>query len=74
MKKSQIRQLVKETIMDMFEAEISKGGFTLQDFSKVHGGEAGQRKQDKGLFDLQKKVEFTKIIALTVSWYYYQAL
>jgi len=58
MKKSQIRQLVRETIMDMFEAEISKGGFTLQDFSKVHGGEAGGRKQDKGLFDLQKKVEF----------------
>ena len=58
MKKSQIRQLVRETIVDMFEAEISKGGFTLKDFSKVHGGEAGQRKQDKGLFDLQKKVEF----------------
>jgi hypothetical protein len=58
MKKLQIRQLVRETIMDMFEAEISKGGFTLQDFSKVHGGEAGQRKQGKGLFDLQKKVEF----------------
>jgi hypothetical protein len=58
MKKSQIRQLVRETIVDMFEAEISKGGFTLQDFSKVHSGEAGGRKQDKGLFDLQKKVEF----------------
>ena len=58
MKKSQIRQLVRETIVDMFEAEISKGGFTLKDFSKVRGGESGQRKQDKGLFDLQKKVEF----------------
>lgn len=57
MKKSQLRQLVKETIMDMFEAEISKGGFTLQDFSKVRGGEAGQRKQERGLFNLQQKVD-----------------
>jgi hypothetical protein len=57
MKKSQIRQLVKETIMGMFEAEISKGGFTLQDFSKVRSGEAGQRKQERGLFNLQQKVD-----------------
>ena len=56
MNQTDIRKIIKECIGELMEAPVSKGGHAVQDYSKVAGGEAGQRKQDKGLFDLSTKV------------------
>ena len=56
MNQTDIRKIIKECIRELMEAPVSKGGHPVQDYSKVAGGETGQRKQDKGLFDLATKV------------------